>query len=289
MLSVQSLGTCTFRDVTGRVQALKERIDLFRMIAGAAAGPRGVSRALRVAAVRRSRTPQPLDPVEVPMRALGGQSLWVRPGSSDLVNAASYYSTGAYLPPDEIDLGDATTICELGTNIGAALTALGVKSPNARLLGVEVEAGNAAVARRNLARFGERATLVERAIWSTETELVVDRGSAHGEHGFLVRPRQSEDAPELPSMAATTIDRLLETELADGEMVDYMHISIEGSEPEALKTAREWPKRVRSLRIELHPYFDIDRAGFIARLEELGYETWLAPHPPDKWVFAVRR
>jgi hypothetical protein len=259
------------------------------MIAGAAAGPRGIGRALRVAAVRRSRTPNPLDPVEVPMRALGGQALWVRPGSSDLVNAASYYSTGAYLPPDEIDLAGATTICELGTNIGAALTALGVQSPNARLLGIEADAGNAAVARRNLSRFGERATLVERAIWSTETDLVVDRGSAHGEHGFLVRPRGSEDPPGLPSLAATTIDQLLEKELPDGEPIDYMHVSIEGSEPEALKTAREWPKRVRSLRIELHPYFGIDQDKFISRLEELGYTAWLAPHPPDKWVFAVRR
>jgi hypothetical protein len=259
------------------------------MIGGAAAGPRGVIKALRVAAVRRSRTPEPLDPVEVPMRALKGQALWVRPGSSDLVNAASYYSTGAYLPPDEIDLARATTICELGTNIGAALTALGAQSPDAKLLGVEAEAGNAAVARRNLARFGERATLVEKAIWSSETDLVVDRGSTHGEHGFLVRPRKPEDPPGGSSLTATTIDQLLESELADGEMVDYMHVSIEGSEPEALKTAREWPKRVRSLRIELHPYFGIDREEFVSRLEELGYRAWVAPHPPDKWVFAVRR
>jgi hypothetical protein len=287
--SVASLDTDTFPAVTGRVQALKERAQLLRMLAGAASGIRGAGRALRVAAVRRSRTPEPRDPVQVPMRALDGQALWVRPGSSDLVNAASYYSTGAYLPPDEIDLAGAKTICELGTNIGAALTALGVKSPNARLLGVEVEAGNAAVARRNLARFGERATLVERAIWSTETDLVVDRGSTHGEHGFLVRPRGSDDPPEMPSLPATTIDHLLEKEFPDGEQVDYMHVSIEGSEPEALKTAREWPKRVRSLRIELHPYFDIDRVEFISRLEELGYRTWVAPHPPDKWVFAVRR
>ena len=151
------------------------------------------------------------------MRALEGQSLWVRPGSSDLVNAASYYSTGAYLPPSEIDLSGATTICELGTNIGAALTALGVQHPDARLLGVEADEGNAAVARRNLARFGDRATIVERAIWSAETDLVVDRGSAHGEHGFLVRPSRSEDTSALPSLAATTIDQLLEDELGDGD------------------------------------------------------------------------
>jgi hypothetical protein len=223
------------------------------------------------------------------MRALDGQGLWVRPGASDLVNAASYFSTGAYLPPSELDLSGTTTICELGTNIGAALTALGVQHPQARLLGVEVEQGNAAVARRNLARFGDRATLVERAIWSAETELVVDRGSAHGEHGFLVRPRQPEDQPGLPSMAATTIDQLLKDELADGEQIDYMHITIEGSEPEALKTAREWPERVRSLRIELHPYFGFGAEQCISRLEELGYTAWLAAEPPDKWVFAMRR
>ena len=67
-----------------------------------------------------------------------------------------------------------------------------------------------------------------------------------------------------------------------------MHVSIEGSEPEALRTAHEWPERVRSLRIELHPYFGIDAEEFISRLQELGYTARLAPHPPDKWVFAVR-
>ena len=222
------------------------------------------------------------------MRALEGQALWVRPGSSDLVNAASYYSTGAYLPPSEANLGDAPTICELGTNIGAALTALGVQHPGARLLGVEADDGNAAVARRNLARFGERATVVERAIWSAETDLVVDRGSEHGEHGFLVRPRRPEDASGLPSLPATTIDQLLEDELPDGGLVDYMHVTIEGSEPEALKTAHEWPERVRSLRIELHPYFGFGAEECISRLQELGYTAWLAPHPPNKWVFATR-
>jgi hypothetical protein len=268
---------------------VKERASLLRMIVGAAAGPRGVSRAIRVVAVRRSRTPDPLAPVEVPMRALDGQALWVRPGSSDLVNAASYYSTGAYLPPDEVDLTGSSTICELGTNIGAALTALGVQNPQAKLIGVEAEEGNAAVARSNLARFGERATLVERAIWSAETDLVVDRGSEHGEHGFLVRPRQPEDAPGQAALAATTIDQLVESELADGQVIDYMHVSIEGSEPEALKVARGWPERVRSLRVELHPYFGFGEDECISHLQDLGYTAWLAPHPPDKWIFAVRR
>ena len=221
------------------------------------------------------------------MKALGGDGLWVRPGSSDLVNALSYYATGAYLPPPEVDRADIRSVCELGTNIGAALTALGVRFPNARLVGVEAEEGNADVAERNLARFGDRASLVRSAIWSTDTELILDRSSTHGEHGFLVRPRRPDDTAAQPDLHAISIDSLVTQEF-ESETIDYMHVSIEGSEEQALRTAERWPHRVRSLRIELHPYFGFGAEQCIPRLENLGYRAWVAPRPRDKWVFAVR-
>jgi FkbM family methyltransferase len=243
---------------------------------------------LRAAAVSRDRLGPPEDPVGVPMRALGGEQLWVRPGSSDLVNAISYYSTGAYLPPPVIDEGEVTAICELGTNIGAALAALGTRYPDARLVGLEADPDNALVAKRNLSRFGDRATVIQSAVWSEEADLVIDRSSEHGEHGFLVRPRRSDDPAGASSMQAITVERVLD-EFGPGETIDYMHVSIEGSEPQMLSAAHGWAERVRTLRVELHPYFGFDADDCIGQLEALGYEAWVAPTPPDKWVFAVRR
>jgi FkbM family methyltransferase len=223
----------------------------------------------------------------VPMRVLDGEPLWVRPGSSDLVNAISYYSTGAYLPPPIVDEGEATAICELGTNIGAALAALGTRYPRARLVGLEADSDNARVAERNLSRFGDRASVVQSAVWSEEADLVIDRTSEHGEHGFLVRPRGPDDPADASSMRAITVERVLD-EFGPGKTIDYMHVSIEGSEPQVLSSAHGWPERVRTLRVELHPYFGFGAEQCIGQLTALGYDAWVAPTPPDKWVFAVR-
>jgi FkbM family methyltransferase len=265
---------------------LRERLELVSLLLRSATGPRGFIRGLRVAAVRRGGPGPPEEPVGVPMRALGGDPLYVRPGSSDLVNAVSYYSTKAYLPPPEIDRPEIAAICELGTNIGAALAALGTRYPRARLIGLEADPENAKVAQRNLARFGDRATVVQSAVWSDETDLVIDRTSEHGEHGFLVRPRRPDESA-VGSLRAITVERLLD-DAAPGQPIDYMHVTIEGSEPQVLGAGSGWADRVRSLRVELHPYFGFGADECIAQLAALGYEAWVAPTPPDKWVFAVR-
>ena len=266
---------------------IRDRLSLLSMLARSVAGFRGISRGLRVAAVSRTRSNRHGEPVGVAMRVLGGEPLFVRPGSSDLVSAISYYSTKAYLPPSAIDDGEIRVICELGTNIGAALTALGTRYPSARLIGLEADPENARIAALNLDRFGDRAALVQKAVWSEEADLVIDRSSKHGEHGFLVRPRRPDDPPGEPPLRATTVESLLDA-LAPGEPVDYMHVNVEGSEPQVLGAGSAWADRVRSLRVELHPYFGFGAAECIGQLEALGYEAWVAPTPPEKWVFAVR-
>lgn len=49
-----------------------------------------------------------------------------------------------------------------------------------------------------------------------------------------------------------------------------------------------WPERVRSLRVEVHPYFGYETGDCIGQLEQLGYRAYAAPKPPDKWVYAYR-
>jgi FkbM family methyltransferase len=228
-----------------------------------------------------------MNPVDVPMKALDGDVIWVRPGTSDLINAAAYYRAGIHRPPPQVADQQLRVICELGSNMGAGLTALAHEYPTARVLGVEPDPGNAGVAALNLARFGDRAQFVQAGIWDENCELVIDTDVTPGEHGFTVRPRTVDDPPSKPGINALTIDALLDEHLPQDE-VDYMHVTIEGSEPRVLAAGGAWAERVRSLRVESHPYFDFTIDQAIASLEALGYRAWAAPDPPDKWAFAVR-
>lgn len=174
------------------------------------------------------------EPVPVPMR--GGLTLHLRPGTTDLVNASSYLARAIHRPPPEAS--EVRRIVELGTNIGAGLSALASEHPNAELVGVEPDAANIAVARRNTAPFGDRVRLINAAVWDEDTELVVSDEEGAGAHGLTVRAASENDPPNLTRMKGRTIDSLLD-EAFPGETVDYVHITIEGTEPRGVRRRRE--------------------------------------------------
>ncbi len=244
--------------------------------------------ALRIAlAGRQGDSADPADAVPIGMRACGGEPLYIRPGSSDLVNAVAYYRVGSERPPPGIDA--PKVIVELGCNCGVSLTALAVSYPNARLVGVEPDGSNVATARRNLERFGDRASVVQGAMWDRNAKLVVDRSSPVGEHGFSVREAAPEDQTGMEAMDGITIDELLRDQLPAGETIDYLHVSIEGSEPRVLAAGGDWVDRVRSMKVELHPYFGYTAAECVPQLEELGFRAYEGERPPHTWVFGFRR
>lgn len=272
----------------GPLRRIAARIRLAIRTLSCVSGPRAAASALRVLAQGRQRQAAlPSQAVPIAMKACGGGELYVRPGSSDLMNAVAYYSVGSEAPPPGVE--SPRTIVELGTNCGVALTALGHLYPEARLLGVEADAGNAAMAARNLERFGERAEVVQGAIWDSSVELVVDTSATSGEHGFLVRPSEPGDPADAERLEGMTIDDVLERHLPGAEPIDYLHISIEGSEPRALAAGGRWVERTRSLRIELHPYFGYGSKECIAQLEALGFRAVEADRPPETWVFGYER
>jgi FkbM family methyltransferase len=221
------------------------------------------------------------------MKGLGGDPIFVRPGTSDLDNAADYLDLGIHFPPPEIASQDLRRIAELGSNMGAALTGLAVAYPRAELLGVEPDPGNLAVAGANLARFGDRARLIRAGIWDEDCALVI-QPDERNEHGLVVRPATDREADDEGLVPARTIDSVLAERWPDDGPIDYLHVSIEGSERRAFAAQGSWPSRVRSLRVELHPYFGYEAQECIGQLEAHGYRAWRAPSPPDKWIFAVR-
>ena len=252
-----------------------------------ARGAKAKATVLRMVLDRRSgwrqRTHE--DPVGVSMKELDGRVLWLRAGTTDLSNAVSYYRERLYLPPPELRETDLKCICELGSNAGAGLAALALTYPSARILGVEPDPDNLRLARRNIAPFGARVEVVLAGVWDRDTELTVDDAGT-GEHGLVVRERRASD-PREGAIQAFSIDTLLDRRLPNLQ-VDYMHVTIEGTESRVFEADGEWPARVRSLRVELHPYYGYTAKECIGQLEALGYRARVAASPPDKWVYAVR-
>jgi FkbM family methyltransferase len=220
------------------------------------------------------------------MTALDGEELLVRPGTSDLRNAVDHYRLGLFRPPQALDR-EPRQILELGSNMGASLTALAHRYPAAKVLGVEPDPGNAAIARRNVSRFGLRCRVVEAGVWDCDAELIVERGGVYGEHGFRLRPLGPEDPPCTATTTALSIDSILARHLPEGA-IDYMQFSIEATEARVFAAGGDWVERVVSLRSEAHPNLGYPAERCRDDLEALGFRSWVDPRLPDKWVFALR-
>ncbi len=264
--------------------AKTSRVAALRKYLREAHGLKGKAQVVRILlAGRAGRRAEPGTPVAVPMKGLDGEPIHLRPGSTDLSNAVAYLSAGLHRPPPGAP--PMKRIVELGTNIGAGLTALALENPDAQLAGVEPDPQNLKVARLNTKLFGNRVEIVEGAIWDRDEDLVVNERA--GAHGLVVQAASESDSPSTARLRGITIDQLLASTFPDEE-IDYMHVTIEGSERKVFAAGGEWPERVKSLRVELHPYFGYYADECIEQLERLGYKAHVAPHPPDKWVMATR-
>ncbi len=248
-----------------------------------AQGWRGDVRAIRVAfagqLTGRGRGPDaPSRPVS--MKELGGEELFVRPGTSDMVNAAGDYLDRIHMPPPEIAPAEIRQIVELGCNNGSAMASFAIRFPQARILGVEPDPRNAALARRNVARFGGRCEVVHAGIWDEETELTVEGDQAFG---YTVRSSLPGDPPGSIHVPSITIDALLDRHMPEGE-IDFLYVTIEGAESRVLRAVGHWIDRVRCIRL------DWGRGGDPCRreLERRGFETRLDLEGSGVWTIGVR-
>jgi hypothetical protein len=110
------------------------------------------------------------------------------------------------------------------------------------------------------------------AIWDREADLVVE-----GEQpsGLTVRPAVEAD-PLRRRVRATTIDALVEAHAGD-DPIDYLILNLEGTEPRILAGDQPWARRVRSIRVELHPHYGFGEADCVSLLRGLGFRAWTEP------------
>lgn len=209
------------------------------------------------------------------LRALGGREVLVRPGSSDLATVWGTFARRYHLPPPE--LGTPRTIWDLGANIGLTVADFACRFPGARVLGVELDWDNVALARRNIAPWADRCEVIHAAIWVGDGEV-----RYQGWPGATSNYRVTGAAEGTPVPAVSLATLLRER----GEGVDYLKVDVEGTERELLRDGTGWAAEVRCLKVELHGDYRVDDCE--ADLWRLGYGTRRDPQHPA-CVIGLRR
>ena len=207
-------------------------------------------------------------PVDVAIPALGGHVVRVRPATSDVRVIDETFWRRYHLPPPE--LGVPEVIVDLGSNIGLTMSHFAYLFPDARVAGIELDARNAAICRRNIATWSDRCTVLQAAIWSADGRIAYSR---EPNEAWAYRVGV-EDEGESVMVEAKTLDNVLESVLPK-ETIDFLKVDIEGAEQQLLETGGEWVERVRVMKVETHePYsqeaclHDLGRIGFSARPDD---------------------
>ncbi len=226
---------------------------------------------------------QPAAGTALPVRArsMGGREVWLRPRSRDRAALEFVYQL-YHLPPPDL-AGQVGHIAVFGANIGLLLGDLAGRYPQARLLGVEPDHDNAALARRNLAHLAGRCSLREAAVWHRDEVLTL--GWEYDAWGRILtsQPPSGGMAPGTVRMDAIDAGRLL-SDFAGPAPIDYLLVNIESAWYEMLRHG-EWTQNVRCLKIEIQDHYD----EAVPLLEALGYRAWLQRLSWGAFVTGVRR
>lgn len=175
------------------------------------------------------------------------------------------------------DVAHADLIIDGGANVGYSSAYFLTRYPEARLVAIEPDPDNFAVLARNLAPYGDRCTLVQGALWSSASGVVITSPPPGQRLEWAVKVR-SAGPDETATIPTVDVASLLRDAAAD--RISILKIDIEGSEREVFAPdadARTWLARVDNLVIELHGpkcrqiFMDaIDGFGFeVSTCEEL--------------------
>jgi FkbM family methyltransferase len=102
--------------------------------------------------------------------------------------------------------------------------------------------------RLNLAPYGDRARVVESAVWAPRTGLTVERPSGAGaEWGVRVVAAPPGVQPDLEAIGVGDL-----IEESGSAAVDLVKIDIEGAEAVVFSESCDWIQRLRMIAIEFH-------------------------------------
>jgi FkbM family methyltransferase len=242
----------------------------------------GVRRGESFASYRRLVDPDASDgQVAIAIRELGGESVCVRLGSADRWTLECTFSKGTkyHLPPASVE--NPRVIWDLGANIGLTMVHFAHLFPQAHIVGIELESGNATLCRANVEPWNGRCEVIEAAVW-TEDGVVGYDASEQDEQSFRIAPVAG--TPANAEAAAVSLNSLLER--TPGEAVDFVKMDIEGAERDVLRVNTEWSAHVRAINVEAHPPYSVKECA--GDLERLGFDAEI-PDNDSIVVLGTRR
>jgi FkbM family methyltransferase len=187
-----------------------------------------------------------------------------RPRTSDLPVLFDTFQGLYHLPPHQ--LPENATILDLGANIGCTILHFISLFPTARIIGVEMDQENYALAEFNLRGFLDQFTLIHAAVWVEDCEVSYGGQEAWGFHVVQNGHNRIQAVTIQTIMAEHNIDQ-----------IDYLKMDVEGAEQNLLTTKAEWLLKTNAIKIEVH---DNDAAipTFIEKLTQAGLKAWKDTH-----------
>ena len=183
------------------------------------------------------------------------------------------FARGNHRPPHELAGRRLRLIVDLGTNIGLTMADLAVRFPQARLVGIELDADNVLLARANVAPWHDRCEVVHGAVWTIDTEAFYAPLSGHTA-GHRIGGTGPDPPAGTVSVPAFSLDTLLERH-AQGDRVDYLKMDVEGAERALLRESADWTHRVACMNVKVHHPYRVDECE--RDLRALGFETRIEP------------
>lgn len=200
---------------------------------------------IRYRLVRRSKKFDSA-PVYVRLKEAGDNALAIRPGTSDAQVLWDTFHEKYHLPPK--DLRSGSVIVDLGANVGFTVAHFCHLYPKSKIIAVEMDKENFNLAKKNTSFCGEKCTLIHAAVWIKPGQVAYSGDDAWGFHVSNNNPEGKKIAP------ARTLDEIFQTYKI--EIVDYLKMDIEGAEANILNGSMDWARKVKMMKVELHPDFN---------------------------------
>jgi FkbM family methyltransferase len=189
------------------------------------------------------------------------QPVLVRLGSSDWYCLEEVFLQGEYAEVVKHLARDGAasvkTVVDLGANVGMSVRFWRHAFPGVRVVAVEPDSANIAMAVRNVAEAsdGQTApadvTFIEACVAARPGSVYLDRSG--GEYAFRM-----SDHGQGATVPAITVPQVLERAALQGR-VDLLKCDIEGAEAEVFADCSAWIGRVNHLAIEIHAPYTLEK------------------------------
>lgn len=197
----------------------------------------------------------------------------IRRRTSDFDVFAQVFLSRHYDGLELADPRDVQLIVDCGANAGYSAAYFLSRFPQARLIAVEPEPSNAAMLRRNLQPYGDRAQVVEAGIWSRSTGLAI--AEAPYRDGKEWSKQVRETRPDEPcDLRGVDLGSLIAG--SGFNRISILKMDIEGAEAVVFRENYEsWLGKVDAMAIELHDDSMFGRASdvFHQAIADQGFEV----------------